>query len=287
MLIAPATNVLAALAIDNDEGRTPYKVMANTGPLPGLGALDFSPRWLGLGAASGIGLDRPGALLGNKGRHAYAFPAAGSTTLVGVGGWSFGLVASVAALTDAAGNWLRADTLATTNANAGVRHTNTNGGFRSAHRPFFQVRVRFGPVITATRFVFAFFTSYSDIGNSDDFGALTGGIVGLRYSTVAGDTGFTPFSGDATAGSQIVGAAIGTVVASATYLLSIFIDDLTTTVLVDDGTTTVHAQIGTPDAIASNTSLSMGSFMAVTKSTDGASKLLDFGGVYSYAKFRP
>jgi hypothetical protein len=120
--------------------------------------------------------------------------------------------ASSSSIQDTRGNWRQQVTGTTAGSTAGWRSANTL--VRLDHNPYLISRIRTNTDITALRFFMGWFSA--DPVNAD---TQTTKCVGLRFSTVAGDAGFTPISSDGT--TQNTGTTMGTMQASTEYLLAI------------------------------------------------------------------
>lgn len=88
---------------------------------------------------------------------------------------------------------------------------------RSNYSPMYSCVFKTGSVITNTRLWVGFISA--TLTNADD---QAGSYAALRYSTVAGDTGFVPIVDNGT--TNTVGSTIGTVAANTQYKVEIFID---------------------------------------------------------------
>lgn len=118
------------------------------------------------------------------------------------------------ALVDTTADWIRYATPATTDT---VRGTRVNVDWAWAdHLPLAECLIRTGPDITALRFSFLISNTATLPTSADDQSALKG--FGIRYSTVAGDTGFTPWA--ASGAVQTTGTVIASIAANTIYVLS-------------------------------------------------------------------
>lgn len=92
---------------------------------------------------------------------------------------------------------------------------------RRAHNPIIEVLLRTSSDISSQRIWVGLFGA-SGVANVDTQVAGSG-IIGFRYSSAAGDTGWRPVCND-DSGNQTVGTAIGTVSVSTRYKLRLRVD---------------------------------------------------------------
>src|SRR5205814_4787388 len=139
------------------------------------------------------------------------------------------------------------------------------------HLPTVTCFIRMGPDLVGTRFFFFISNSATFPTNADDQSALKG--VGLRYSTVAADAGFVPWSANGT--TQSTGTAITSGVSANTmYALKMVV---TSTTLA-----TFSANGGTSQTIAIPAG-ALGTAMRVQlviTNTVTAVKAFDLGSIY-------
>jgi hypothetical protein len=100
--------------------------------------------------------------------------------------------------------------------------------WRVDYRPIFACRIMTGPLITAQRIYIGL--AGATPPNSD---TLATSFVGVRYSTVAGDTGFTPVACDGA--TQTLGTSFGTLFADTLYDLRIYYTSTSTVVALRVG----------------------------------------------------
>jgi len=289
MLYGLSAGNIQRIFVDTDLGEAPFKTMFNGGSVLDHGNVilaDNGPRW-GRGLPGGSFIDRPGAWLNESGKPVWSIVLPGSVTSdVSISiGTIVGAGTAQSTVNDTRSTWRRADTQVTTNIRAG--HSYSPAGNAASHRLRLQIRIRIG-AITGLRFSFLINggSATSDIGNSDDFSAA-GGIVGIRYSTAAGDTGFRGFTANNVANSQIVGATIAPIAANTEYVLEIVVDGYRTTFIVSDASLVIQGStsLATPGAILAIVGANAQA-QAIVSSVDGASKQLDTSAVYGVFRFR-
>lgn len=222
MLYALHNNDIERIFVDTDLGTTPFKVMYNGGSVLQGGTIlnDFGPRWgniQGGGIGAGIGfIPRPGSFISKSPRVFWGNP------LIGTSGFaSSGLTLSSAGtqtiVTDSTTVWSRNTTGAADTTNvAGATFPLAQPSWLQ-HNPNVAVQIRTPSNITNIRLLFVL-SNRVPSGNTDDLAGVSGDKgIGIRYSTVAGDTGWTAFTLDGTV--TAVGPTIASISASTVYLL--------------------------------------------------------------------
>lgn len=198
----------------------------------------------------------------------FALLEADGTTTARVFVWAVALGASTA-VTDSTSQWLRWSTT------GGAGNQN---GFRSNadwawldHLPKVNFHIRTGSVITLLRLQLAITNVGAGfITNADDQHLLKG--VGIRYSTPAGDTGFTAWTADGT--TQTVDTSpIAAIAASTVYSISI---EATSTSNVNFTVNGVTRSLSLP-AAALGTAMRIN---AQVTNTTGVAKDLDIAAMY-------
>jgi hypothetical protein len=168
---------------------------------------------------------------------AFGYPTSNSTVLSGIGN---ALVASsISNFIDTITTWLRA----TAGSTAGNQAGQTISGALCwlDHEPTLEVKFRTGSVITNVRYYVLLTDLFSALPpNNDALQARRG--VGFRFSTIAGDTGWVPWTADGT--TQTIGATCSpAMAANTTYILRC-------TVSVGAGTATMSVNGGPPVSVA-------------------------------------
>ncbi len=125
-------------------------------------------------------------------------------------------------IVDSRGNWAR---FTSTSSAAPASIIQSTDFIRLEHNPELLIHFRLGSDISSQRLWIGFWTA----AQTDTDTSVRPGC-GVRYSTVAGDTGFVLQTSDGT--SQNLGATLGTIVASDEYLLHIVISGNGTTMTV-------------------------------------------------------
>lgn len=252
ILYASAANTLAKLAIDT----AGVRILANTG------AAGFDvPAWTDpslLGA-----MPKP-----TTRKFAFLSGLANVGTTPTATEWVAPTATNTAALVDSTSAWVRGTTAASAGSQAGIRLA--ADWVRIDHLPRCECYIRTGSVITNLRFSFLVSNTATLPTNADDQSALKG--VGIRYSTVAGDTGFTPWTADGT--TQTTGTVIAAIAASTVYQLTIVVTSTTSVSFSVNGSASQTLTIGA-GALATNLRMQL----CVTTTTASA-KALDFKTVY-------
>jgi hypothetical protein len=145
----------------------------------------------------------------------------------GTVGTTTGTSGTETGVTDAEGFFSRLTTDATAGRTPHWDFQNAAGMTWTQHNPSMTWQFRTGSDITTIRIWFALVDSA--FTNSDAQAARKG--VGMRYSSVAGDTGWMVWYSDGT--TQTVGSQITTIAASTLYTATISVAGSTTTVTVN------------------------------------------------------
>jgi hypothetical protein len=150
-----------------------------------------------LASSTGAALD-PEAMSNMIGYHSYGVSAAGTTAMTGIigaGSWGFSGNNATTAVIDDVGFWIRGTSTATGNSNS---LTQQAAIFRANYNPRMKLHIRLSSNPTNQRWWIGWKVSSAPIFPNADTITGTGAGYGLRYSTVAGDTGWTLWTTDST-----------------------------------------------------------------------------------------
>lgn len=171
-------------------------------------------------------------------------------------------------LTDTYMDWLR---LKTTNVADNQSGVNTNQDWAWLdHLPKAMCHFRTGPDISGIRIYFFISDAATFPASSDSLTARKG--VGIRYSTVASDTGWMPWTSDGT--TQTIGTKIANIAASTQYSLEVEV------------TSTTSARMRVNDSAYQTVTIGSGALgtacrvQVVVTTTAASIKILDFGSMY-------
>jgi len=277
MIYGLTTNHYARLLVDNDLGATPWKTMFNGGSVLSDGTIlaDNGPRW---GKLFGSGLDSGGSpFIGRVSSFKSKRPRVWwSISRIGVGsgfanvGWTTSIGGTQSKVTDSTSTWDRFTTGAADNINVAGFNSPTAQPDWPAHLPNLTALIRTGSDITDTR-LFIGFTSANLSGNTDDQSLKR--VVGVRYSTAAGDSSWTPITCDGN-GVQLLGSAIGSIAASTVYTITVNVGPFIASIYVNGVLGSVPVQ---PLIIGQG----IGSQVGVKSVVTIATKFLDISAVYT------
>jgi len=138
-----------------------------------------------------------------------------NTTAVNIG-WAPATTGTPTFVLDSRGNWERIT--AASGATNPSALTDTTNFLRLENVPELLIHFRLGSDITNQRFWIGW---WDGVGSNADVSTLHG--CGIRYSTVAGDTGFVLQSSDTV--SQSLGSTLGTIVASDEYWIHLVVSN--------------------------------------------------------------
>lgn len=241
MLYASANDVFSTLGVDNDLGEVRFKYMCNLG-FPGEpvapSGYGLRPRWGNLNQDTyGLGFNLPASLNTNCSRPQGAYAIIGSTSYVGqldsAGG--FASTANPTSIQTVASSVYGRYNV-TSSSNNGLRFSSAMGW--AEHKLIFTVKFKI-PVLTDLHFMSGWTTSPGLFTPADTLTTVR--LVGVRFSSTAGDIGFTPIYSDGN--GQTNYTTLGTVVADAIYILNIIVNNAISDIsIVDVATGKIFSQ---------------------------------------------
>jgi len=253
LLYASATNILSRLPIVS----TGLRVLTNAGDVT-----NTTPQWDDPTSFSVV--PRPVIY-----KSAWSIATLQVTTPISVI-WALTVVGNTA-IVDTFARWIRFTTGAVAGNQAGF--VTTAAIMWLDHAPTLEIKFRTGASLANVRLFFFISNAGAAFpANSDALQALKG--VGIRYSTVAGDTGFMPWTADGT--TQTIGTVIAPIAASTIYSLKI---------VVAPGGASASMSIngGTPQTVAIGAA-ALGTNMFIqfcVTNTAAAAKIMDWTAIYS------
>lgn len=140
------------------------------------------------------------------------------------------------------------------------------------HAPTLIIKFKTGSSLANVRLYWFLSNAATFPTNTDALQALRG--VGVRYSTVAGDAGFMPWTADGT--TQTIGTLIAAIAVNTIYTLTI-------TVAPGGGSASISINGGTPQTIAIGAA-ALGNAVKmsfVVTNTAAAAKIMDFTAMYA------
>lgn len=251
LIYASAANTLALRVPDTDNDIMVPKAFCNV-LFPGETAatdprLGLVPRWVATSffGSEGGGVASQGGFRGNASRVALSQACATAAAFSG----SYATGSSTGNITLSTPTSFAIDDTSTweTYQTAGAGSTNYSGWNSDTqtwaqHLPFCEVKFRTSSDITSFRLIFALKTSTAFLAGSDDQSGRIG--VGMRYSTVAADTGFMTWTSNGTV--QTVGSQIAAIAASTIYTASIDVRNGVAEIIISSGSTVSKASVTIP-----------------------------------------
>jgi hypothetical protein len=145
----------------------------------------------------------------------FAYRQAYASTAVNVG-WAFNGTGTQTFVVDSRGNWERQTTAGGAGSVSGL--TDTTNFIQLGNNPELLIHFRLGSDVTSQRLWIGFWSN-----NSTDADVNVRLGCGVRYSSVAGDTGFILQTSDGV--SQNLGSTLGTIVAGDEYLIHLVVSN--------------------------------------------------------------